>query len=515
MPPRAAPARTRTRDAIPSVSRSLTVTARPAGSPPGRPAARGLPCGLRADSVTFGTLSVRAAAPSPSLSPSPSPPSARLPGHHRGQVVVVVLGARVEPGLAPAVRRRRQRVRERVRPVLPGEARPVRRGPPVAVDPHPARPAGAGAQQRHPERPVRRHHAARRAPVEQRHRPVGQRRLAGERPGAVGHHGAQLPGWPARPPARPAPSPARPLRGRDDQHRQVTRPAQVRVRRERRGARPRGGHPQPCPGPVGDQRGELLGHRRFRRREDLRGERVLRRAAERDPEVRQVGVHVDRPVARPGGPRAGRRDAGPRQRDEQIPDEAGDLRCWMTSGVITSATPIADRHLAPGRGEHRARDRPDTEPLVRRVVEGPRVRRRVRFRRAERPSDHRRRRLVHRQPAGRGGGEADPQHPVLADRPRQAGAELHPVRAVPQQGLGGDRQVAEREGGDQPRPGGGALRAHGRGRRGGASRPLVPSATGARGPRPSAGACRIPPAARVRCPARPAPPGRIACRAPS
>src|SRR5580693_1840455 len=67
---------------------------------------------------------------------------------------------------------------------------------------------------------------------------------------------------------------------------------------------------------------------------------------------------------------------------------------------------------------------------------------------------------------GHGGGEADAQHPVLADRPRQAGAELHPVRAVPQQGLGGDRQVAEREGRDQPRPGGGALRAHGRGRRG-------------------------------------------------
>ena len=211
MPPRAPPARTRTRDVIPSVSRSLTVTARPAGSPPGRPAARGLPCGLRADSVTFGTLSVMAAAPSPSPSVAAIAAVRRLPGHDRGQVVVVVLGARVEPGLAPALRRRRQRVRERVRPVLPGEARPVRRGPPVAVDPHPARPAGAGAQQRHPERPVRRHHAAGRAPVEQRHRPVGQRRLAGERPGAVGHDGAQLPGWPARPPARPAPSPDRPL----------------------------------------------------------------------------------------------------------------------------------------------------------------------------------------------------------------------------------------------------------------------------------------------------------------
>ena len=64
--------------------------------------------------------------------------------------------------------------------------------------------------------------------------------------------------------------------GGHDEHRQVTGPAQVRARRERRGARPRRGHPQPRRAAVGDQRGKPLGHRRVARREHLRGERVLR-----------------------------------------------------------------------------------------------------------------------------------------------------------------------------------------------------------------------------------------------
>ena len=148
---------------------------------------------------------------------------------------------------------------------------------------------------------------------------------------------------------------------------------------------------------------------------------------------------------------------------------------WIMSGVITSATPIA----AAACTERHPGDRAEPEPLVGRVVQRPPVARRVCLRCAERPSDHRRRRLVHRQPAGDVGGEADAQQLVLADRPGDMGAELHPVRPVPEQGFLPDLQVPQRERGDQPPPDGAVLRPDGRG----AGRRAVAGALGRQVPR--------------------------------
>ena len=81
--------------------------------------------------------------------------------------------------------------------------------------------------------------------------------------------------------------------------------------------------------------------------------------------------------------------------------------------------------------------------MVRGVVQRPPVLGHVDLGRAERPPDHRRRRLVHRQPAGHLGGEPHSEQVVPADRPGHVGAELDPVRPVPQDRLRGDAQVAE------------------------------------------------------------------------
>ena len=95
-------------------------------------------------------------------------------GLHRQQIAVVVQARQRESGGPPVTRTGGERVLERVAPVLPGEAGAVRHGPRVPVDPDAAWPAAAGAHQGDVQRAVRRHQAARRTPVEQRHRMAGQ-----------------------------------------------------------------------------------------------------------------------------------------------------------------------------------------------------------------------------------------------------------------------------------------------------------------------------------------------------
>ena len=114
------------------------------------------------------------------------------------------------------------------------------------------------------------------------------------------------------------------------------------------------------------------------------------------------------------------------------------------AGRMTSATPT--RAAPPGRTGPVQATRavePSAEPLVRRVVQGERVLGHIRVGAAERAAHHRGRALVDRQPAGHVGREAHPQQPVLPDRAVHVGAELHRLRAVPEQRLLGDPQVAE------------------------------------------------------------------------
>ena len=61
------------------------------------------------------------------------------------------------------------------------------------------------------------------------------------------------------------------------------------------------------------------------------------------------------------------------------------------------------------------------------------------------------------RPPGTSGGKADPQQPVLPNVAVHVGTELHPLLAVPEQGLLGDRQSAQAEFGDQARADGAAL----------------------------------------------------------
>ena len=107
----------------------------------------------------------------------------------------------------------------------------------------------------------------------------------------------------------------------------------------------------------------------------------------------------------------------------------------MTSGVTTSATPSADGHVAAGRLASTRRRA--TDPTPNQWFAGlSRVHQCAATSASGAPNGRPITAVAvwyTGSPPGRGGGEPHPQQPVLADRPRHAGAELDPVRAVPQQ----------------------------------------------------------------------------------
>src|SRR6202020_1528005 len=115
-------------------SRSRTVTPSPRCGGPARPAASGFPRGFRAETITGSSAEARLAA-------AGCGPAGR-------RVLLVARPAHGEPPLPPVPGTGGERVLERVAPVLPGKAAPVRRGPLVAVDPHPRRPCAARPHER-------------------------------------------------------------------------------------------------------------------------------------------------------------------------------------------------------------------------------------------------------------------------------------------------------------------------------------------------------------------------------
>ena len=328
-------------------------------------------------------------------------------------------------------------------PVLPGEAAAVRRGAAVPVDPDPGRPGAARAHQRQVQRPVQRDHAAGRAPVQHRDRAVRQ----GYRPGGAGlavhrvagvyHRVGQVAGQ------------AGDRRGqvaRQDQHGQVAGPAHVGVRAEGIGPVPGTGHPQPRGRRRGQPGRQRLGVSGPGGGQHLGGERVHLGAAERDPDVGQVGVHVDRAVPRSVGLAAGRGHARRRQRHQQVTEQITQpVRCLRADDLGHP-----DR-LGQPAAVRDARHRTEPEPLVRRVVQRVPVVGRVDVHDAERPADHRRRGLVDRQPARHVGREAHPQQAVAPGVGVHVGAELDPFGVIPEHRLLGHVQPVQAERGHQPR----------------------------------------------------------------
>ena len=241
-----------------------------------------------------------------------------------------------------------------------------------------------------------------------------------------------------------------------DQHRQVRLTPQVRAGHEGAGAVPGRGQPQPCGAAALEPRTEFLGVGGTGRAEGLGGERVVLRAAERDPHIGQVGVRVDRAVPGAVGPRARGGDARRGQRRDQVTDGvpagAVGLRAdhFGDADRLRQARAVRAGERDPGGGAH-------AEPVVRRVVQREPVLGGVDVGMAERAPDDGRGRLVHRQAAGDVSGKADPQQPVLPNVAVHVGTELDPLLAVPEQGLLGDRQSAQAEFGDQARADGAAL----------------------------------------------------------
>ena len=214
---------------------------------------------------------------------------------------------------------------------------------------------------------------------------------------------------------------------RHDQHRQVAGPAHVGVRAERVRPVPRGGHPQPrrpgtrvqpgrqrlgVPGPGGGQH--------------LGGERVHLGAADRDPDVGQVGVRVDRAVPGSVGLAARRGHARRGQCDEQFPER-------VTQPVRQQQGRRPRPPRSPGSARYGLRCDPrrgaQPEPLMGGVVQGVPMVRRVHVHDPERPADHGRRRLVYRQAARHVGRETDPEQPVVpaCTRPRWCGTRPAPA----------------------------------------------------------------------------------------
>ena len=136
----------------------------------------------------------------------------------------------------------------------------------------------------------------------------------------------------------------------------------------------------------------------------------------------------------------------------------------MASKAVRGGTVREDDLGHSGRPDVAARRHPhgaaEAEPLTGRVVQGVGVLGNVGVGHPERAPDHGGGALEHREAAGHLRGEPDPQQPVLPDRPVHVRAELHPVQAVPQDGLLGDPQVAEGELGHQPGADRAALRGH-------------------------------------------------------
>ena len=184
---------------------------RRAGGPPGSPAARGLPCGLRADSVTFGALSVRASRAVASATavaafrrlPRSPPRSGRGCSPRRA-----ALNPASRQPSADAARARSRTCATSAARRSDDPSGAVRRSPSIHT------PLGQLEQARSSDI-----HSVPSGVTT----PLGVPRLnsatvpsasggsPGERPGAVGHHGVQLLAAPARPPARRAPAPDRPL----------------------------------------------------------------------------------------------------------------------------------------------------------------------------------------------------------------------------------------------------------------------------------------------------------------
>ena len=249
------------------------------------------------------------------------------PGDGSEQVVVVVLARGGEPGAAPVAGTGRERVLERVTPVLPGEAGAVRGGALVAVDPDAARPGAAGPHQRHRERPGGRHQAARRAAVQHARRYARPGRYWPTARPVVGCTGAAARAPPARRP------------GLDDRVGQVVDdpprpPPRCPPRRRSAPASPAGrAGPRPArtrrPGCARPAARAAPHRRRPERRtrppprarlgQHAGGELVLLRPAQRQPEVGQVRVHLQVAVPGPVRHRAGRGDALPGQRHQQVP----------------------------------------------------------------------------------------------------------------------------------------------------------------------------------------------------
>ncbi len=250
----------------------------------------------------------------------------------------------------------------------------------------------------------------------------------------------------------------------DHQHRQRTWRAQVRPGHPDRRQRGRGRHPHPGPPAAGQLALQLGGVARIRVRQHGLGERVARGPAQRDPDVGQIGVHVEVSVARFVGATAGGRHTGAHQRDHQLARQRA--RCRLRGGHHLGHRYRAHR-VAAGADAHR---RGQSEPAVGRVVQCPQVLGRVhrpssrftgRVQQRETSPDDGIAHLADRHRARHRAGPPQAHQLVVAAEVIDGCATVHPGHAPPQgQGLGITQQRADPASHHQPLPNRAAVAAH-------------------------------------------------------